>query len=97
MNNIDIDQLVDEEILTLEIKVDKVTDVYKEVSLLFKDTISAVASLELANEYINRKDYINAYKCFLHSLTSLININEKIMEKYSFIKDNIGDFNDKEN
>lgn len=81
-----IDQLADEEILLLNAQVENATQTYREISLLFKDTSSISNSLELANDYINRKDYANAYRCFLHSLTYLIQINEQVMEKYSTLQ-----------
>jgi hypothetical protein len=77
-----IDQLVDEEIALLNAKISDSSYLYKDLISLFNQTQSVSSSLTLANEYLSNKDYINAYKAFLHSLNYLTYINEQILEKY---------------
>jgi hypothetical protein len=89
-----IDQLTNEEISLLDTKIEQSDSIYKDISSLFKDTNSISNSLALANNFINHKDYANAYRCFLHSLNYLVSINEQIMEKYFFLQNTISESND---
>lgn len=89
-----IDQLADEEINLLNQKIETATELYKEIFVLFKDTKSVSSSLQLANQYIQEKDYANAYRSFLHSLNYLIHINEQLMEKYFSLQESLSEYHD---
>lgn len=91
-----IDQLADEELGLLNSKIANASQVYNEISLLFKDTNTISTSLQLANQYIQNKDYANAYRCFIHSLNYFVHINEQLMEKYSFLQQSLSESNDQE-
>lgn len=89
-----IDQLVDEEISSINSKVENATQIYNDISLLFKDTNTISSSLQLANQYIQNKDYANAYRCFIHSLNYFIHINDQLIEKYLFLQQSLSESND---
>lgn len=89
-----IDQLADEEIDLLNQKVESATEIYKDIFLIFKDTNSVSSSLQLANQYIQEKDYANAYRAFLYSLNYLIHINEQLMEKYFSLQESLSEYHD---
>jgi hypothetical protein len=80
---IDIDQLYQSEIDLLNNKISSFTDLSFNIKNLFKQTQGVRSSLDLAQEYVNRKDYINGYKCLLHSISLLVNINEDVLSQYS--------------
>jgi hypothetical protein len=80
---IDIDQLYQNEIDLLNDKISSFTELSFNINDLFKQTQIVRNSLDLAQDYVNRKDYINGYKCLLHSISNLVNINEDILSKYS--------------
>ena len=80
---IDIDQLYQNEIDLLNDKISSFTELSFNINDLFKQTQIVRNSLDLAQDYVNRKDYINGYKCLLHSIANLVNINEDILSKYS--------------
>jgi hypothetical protein len=80
---IDIDQLYQNEIDLLNDKISSFTELSFNINNLFKQTQIVRNSLDLAQDYVNRKDYINGYKCLLHSISNLVNINEDILSKYS--------------
>lgn len=89
-----IDSLCDEEIQILNHKILSSEQITKEISLLFKDVHIVRSSLDLASEYINRKEYTSAYKSMLHSLSYLIHIHEQLLQKYTEAQNVIKDFND---
>ena len=80
---IDIDQLYQNEIDLLNDRISTFTDLSLNINNLFKQTQIVRNSLDLAQEYVNRKDYINGYKCLLHSISTLVAINEDVLSKYS--------------
>ena len=80
---IDIDQLYQDEIDLLNDRISTFTDLSLNINNLFKQTQIVRNSLDLAQEYVNRKDYINGYKCLLHSISTLVTINEDVLSKYS--------------
>ena len=77
-----IDHLVDQELLILDDRISNINLVSQEISILFKQSFDVKSTLDSAQEYYNRKDYANAYKMLLTSLSSLININQSILQKY---------------
>lgn len=85
------DQLCDDEIEALGAKVESAQVFQKDINMVFKQTNMVRASLETSNEYINRKDYINGYKSFLHAMNLIININEQLVDKYTEVQDIIKD------
>ena len=86
-----LDQLCDDEIEALSAKVESAQVFQKDINMVFKQTNIVRASLETSNEYINRKDYINGYKSFLHAMNLIININEQLVDKYTEVQDIIKD------
>ena len=80
---IDIDQLYQDEIDLLNDRISTFTDLSLNINNLFKQTQIVRNSLDLAQDYVNRKDYINGYKCLLHSISTLVTINEDVLSKYS--------------
>ena len=86
-----LDQLCDDEIEALGAKVESAQVFQKDINMVFKQTNIVRASLETSNEYINRKDYINGYKSFLHAMNLIININEQLVDKYTEVQDIIKD------
>lgn len=80
---IDIDQLYQDEIDLLNNRISTFTEFSLNINNLFKQTQGVRSSLDLAQEYVNRKDYINGYKSLLHSISLLVNINEDILSQYS--------------
>jgi hypothetical protein len=90
----DIDQMCEEELQALNNRINTTDSISLDIKNLIKDTYSVRASLDSAQEYSNRKQYVNAYKALLNSMSQLININKEILEKYSTLsnvmKDNHG-------
>jgi benzoyl-CoA reductase/2-hydroxyglutaryl-CoA dehydratase subunit BcrC/BadD/HgdB len=86
-----LDLLCDEEIEALSAKVESAQAFQKDINLVFKQTNMVRASLETSNDFINRKDYINGYKSFLHAMNLIININEQLVDKYTQVQDIIKD------
>jgi|LakMenE18May11ns_1017448.scaffolds.fasta_scaffold9950806_8 hypothetical protein len=80
---IDIDQLYQNEIDLLNDRISTFTEFSFNINNLFKQTQGVRNSLDLAQEYVNGKDYINGYKSLLHSISLLVNINEDILSQYS--------------
>ena len=80
---INIDQLYQDEIDLLNNRISTFTEFSLNINNLFKQTQGVRSSLDLAQEYVNRKDYINGYKSLLHSISLLVNINEDILSQYS--------------
>ena len=80
---IDIDQLYQDEIDLLNDRISTFTDLSLNINNLFKQTQIVRNSLDLAQDYVNRKDYINGYKCLLHSISTLVEINQDVLSKYS--------------
>jgi hypothetical protein len=80
---IDIDQLYQNEIDLLNDRISTFTEFSFNINNLFKQTQGVRNSLDLAQEYVNSKDYINGYKSLLHSISLLVNINEDILSQYS--------------
>jgi hypothetical protein len=80
---IDIDQLYQDEIDLLNNRISTFTDLSLNINNLFKQTQIVRNSLDLAQDYVNRKDYINGYKCLLHSISTLVGINQDVLSKYS--------------
>ena len=80
---IDIDQLYQDEIDLLNNRISTFTDLSLNINNLFKQTQIVRNSLDLAQDYVNRKDYINGYKCLLHSISTLVEINQDVLSKYS--------------
>lgn len=80
---IDIDQLYQDEIDLLNDRISTFTEFSFNINNLFKQTQGVRNSLDLAQEYVNSKDYINGYKSLLHSISLLVNINEDILSQYS--------------
>jgi hypothetical protein len=80
---IDIDQLYQDEIDLLNDRISTFTEFSFNINNLFKQTQGVRNSLDLAQEYVNSKDYINGYKSLLHSISLLVNINEDIISQYS--------------
>jgi hypothetical protein len=80
---IDIDQLYQNEIDLLNDRISTFTEFSFNINNLFKQTQGVRSSLDLAQEYVNHKDYINGYKCLLHSISLLVNINEDVLSQYS--------------
>jgi hypothetical protein len=80
---IDIDQLYQNEIDLLNDRISSFTDLSLNLNNLFKQTQAVRNSLDLAQNYVNSKDYINGYKCLLHSISLLVNINQDVLSNYS--------------
>ena len=80
---IDIDQLYQNEIDLLNDRISTFTEFSFNINNLFKQTQGVRTSLDLAQEYVNSKDYINGYKSLLHSISLLVNINQDILSQYS--------------
>lgn len=79
----DIDQMCDEELQTLNDRINATDSISIDIKNLIKDTYSVRASLDAAHEFSNRKEYVSAYKSLLNSMSKLILINEQILQKYS--------------
>lgn len=64
---------------------DRISDVFfisHEISNLFKLSFLVRSTLESAQDFYHRDDYLNSYKQLLNALGSLIDINKQILEKY---------------
>jgi hypothetical protein len=72
-----------DEIDLLNDRISTFTEFSFNINNLFKQTQGVRNSLDLAQEYVNSKDYINGYKSLLHSISLLVNINEDILSQYS--------------
>jgi hypothetical protein len=90
-----IDQLCEEEINLLDERISSTAQLTREIANLIKDTQVVRSSLELAVEFSNRKQYADAYRCLLHSLNYIININQQILDKVTSVESiiNISDDN----
>lgn len=82
----EIDQLCEEEITLLDERISSFAHISLDISNLIKDTSVVRASLELAQEYSNRKEYANAYRSILHSMSYIIHIHEQILNKYDSLE-----------
>lgn len=82
----EIDQLCEEEIALLDERISSTADIAAQISNLIKDTAVVRSSLELAQHYLNRKQYSNAYRSLLHSMSYIIHIHQEILNKYSSIQ-----------
>jgi hypothetical protein len=90
----DIDQMCEEELQALNNRINATDSISLDIKNLIKDTYFVKASLDTAQEYSNRKEYINAYKSLLNSMSKLININKEILEKYSSLSNVLKDQHD---
>jgi hypothetical protein len=90
----DTDTICEEEINLLNRKINYSSQFTNEISSLFKDFQIIKSSLDLFSDYINRKEYMEAYKTIVSSLTYAININEQILEKYTELQNLIKDLNE---
>lgn len=81
----EIDQICDQEIALLNERISSADNLRIDVSNLIKETYIVRASLDLASEYANRDNYVEAYRSMLNALSYLININQQIIDKYSDI------------
>ena len=79
----DIDQLCQDEIDDLQSRINSADLLSVDLKNLFKDTQIVRSHLDTAQEFANRKEYTNAYKSLLNSMSKLIYINQQIIDKYS--------------
>jgi hypothetical protein len=77
-----IDQMVQEEYALLDDRISNISSVSHEISNLFKDSFYVRSTLDTAQENYNRQDYTNAYRYLLNAISSLVNINQQILDKY---------------
>ena len=81
----DIDQMCQDEIDSLNSRVSAADNLSVDIKNLFKDTQIVKSHLDIAQQHANRKDYPNAYRSLLNSMSKLIIINQEIIDKYSSI------------
>lgn len=84
-----IDQMVQEEYALLDDRISNISSVSHEIANLFKDSFYVRSTLDTAQEYYNRQDYTNAYRYLLNAISSLVDINQQILQKYDTYLENI--------
>lgn len=78
---INVDEIVQEEIDSFNQNINSSSEnISAKLHLCFKDVSALRNNLELVSDYINRKDYLSAYKIMLSTLESLLLINKSILE-----------------
>lgn len=79
----DIDKMCEEQLQALNARIDIADSISSDIKDLVKDTYSIKESLDSAQRYSDLKEYLNAYKSLLNSMSTLINLNKEILEKYT--------------
>lgn len=75
-----IDHIINEELKLFHEQINSSSLVTHKLHSYLKDVSVLKNNLELISDYINRKDYLPAYKIMLTTLESLLTINRSILE-----------------